>query len=123
MAESFWKIPDVENLRVPAQIMKEQAAELSQLTDGILRGKFDTMQFADTLTLTFGVIAPRLDNYMVELFRYEQPIQIYPGAFSSDINNQSKIIRNIEEFTEAMKNLLSSDETQRTIGALIAQSK
>jgi hypothetical protein len=106
MIESFWRIPDVENMRVPAQIMKEQASELAQITSGVLRGTVDTFKFGDVLSLTFGVIASRLDNYEVQLFRYDQPIQIYPGTFHSEIIGQHKQIESVEEFIDAMKYVL-----------------
>jgi hypothetical protein len=123
MAESFWTIPNVEKVRVPILIMREQASELTRLTNGSLRGYVESQKLGDELYLKFHIIVPALDNYTIELFSYEQPMQIYPGVLESNVHKQRIRIDDIQQFSSTLRDMLSSDDTQRVLTALLAQTK
>lgn len=123
MANSLWKLPEVQDVKVPILLMREQASELARLTGGLLRAHVNTQKLGDELYLGFAIRVPTLDDYTVELFTYEQPMQIYPGVLESRLHNQRIQISDYETFTAALQHMLSSDETQKVLSALLAQAK
>ncbi len=51
MAESFWQIPDVSDIRTPLSILREQAAALTEQTKGQLVGVVETKSEGDDLRI------------------------------------------------------------------------
>jgi hypothetical protein len=115
MAESFWKIPNVDNIEVPLMLMREQASELTRQTGGSLRGSVQTQKLGDELYLSFQIVVPALDGYSIELFTYEQPLQIYPGVLSSNLHKQRYRVGDLSQFKSLLKHVLASDETERML--------
>jgi hypothetical protein len=121
MAESFWKIPDVTNVKVPLLTMKEQAAKLTDDTKGLLRGIVSTVARASGISIDLYVSVPTLNGYSVKIFEYYQPETIYPGELEFALANQGAVqIASYEDFEHFCKMFLASEETERVVGALLA---
>ncbi len=122
MSQSFWKIPKADNIRTPLSILSEQASALTEETGGALRGRVKRDALGDDLVLTLTITVPALDNYSVDLIKYWQPIQMYPGSLDFTLKPASITVRNEEEFRKALMEILSSDEVTRIITSLFSQA-
>src|SRR5690242_2482671 len=92
MAESLWgEIPE-ERRRVPAEILKEQAAELSTMTRGLLEGYVTSSTLLGNIRLSFDVVAPLLDHYKMQLLTVDHPVEMYPLSVRSDIGQHLRLI-------------------------------
>lgn len=132
MVESLWSIPETENIRAPLTIMKEQAAALTEQTRGSLVGSVETAEFGSGLKVNLAVHVPALNNYRYHVLTYTQPITMYPGRLTSEVPGASLLnmyappqsieVENEQEFLEALRRLLSSDEIKRLLSSLLVQA-
>jgi hypothetical protein len=75
---------------------------------------------AGQFTWSFQFVSAALGNYKYELLRITHPITLYPLSLSY-AGRQAVPVENEDAFREQLKALLSSDETTRTINALLSQ--
>ena len=122
MTESFWSIPKQEKMRTPLSILKEQAAALTEVTEGTLQCQVIALQQGELLTLQMYIVVPALANYKFHVLSYTQPIYLYPGQVITPILNQNINVANEAQFIENLKRILSSSQMQRVIAGLIAQA-
>lgn len=132
MVESLWSIPATENVRPPLTIMKEQATALTEQTRGSLVGSVETAEYGGGLKVNLAVHVPALNNYRYHVLTYTQPITMYPGRLASEIPvasllngyapPQSIEVENEQEFLEALKRLLTSDEMKQLVSSLLVQA-
>lgn len=119
----FW--PDIaveEPVTTPLSILKEQAAVLARKTNGLLEGRVENSTRGREFRYVFKIVAPTLDNYSYELFRVRHGVLLYP-AWIQGPQLQDTELKSEQEFVDALKQVLSSDETMRVISALLAQVK
>jgi hypothetical protein len=131
MTESFWVLPDTAKLRTPVTILKEQATELGNATNGVLSAEVISYSKAygnATLPDSFpggtrlDIKIPILKDYRVSLLDYRHDITMYPGILHVSFGGGSTGISNEEEFIVALKNALSSDSTKNVLGNLLSQA-
>lgn len=107
--------------------MKEQASALSEDTKGILVGEVNTQvsrQSSGEIVYSLDIIVPTLNAFRYSLLRVDQPITIYPlSILDQSTNSWVMGINNDEEFTKALSEILSSDQTSRIINALLSQAR
>jgi hypothetical protein len=119
----FW--PDIAvqgPATTPLSILKEQAAVLARKTNGLLEGHVDDITGGSReFRYIFKIMAPTLDNYSYELFRVRHGVLRYPVRIEGQL--QDTELKTEQEFVDALKHVLSSDETIRVISALLAQVK
>ena len=125
MSESLWVIPDVSTVKTPLSILREQANQLTQQTGGLLRGDVAARPWNGSFSLSLRIIVPALENYMVELLTYDQPLKLYPGSMDSDFYDDvvSWKVENEDRFVSALRAVLSSRKTREVLSALLAQAR
>lgn len=142
MKLDLWQF-DEKSLRkmtqeLPNSILKEQADRLSEKTGGVIYGKVTNMKFYPqdkgieyNLATVFEVVVPQLDNYNYTLLViYSRPEKDYPVAItvgSNTIDDAEKFrlkytCRNRDEFIEALKSILSSDDVNKNISILYSKA-
>lgn len=135
----FWGDISPVPPRTPLTIMKEQAALLGRKTRNLVEAHVETHFNAPSGTLShlFHLVVPTFDNYKYLLFAVEhRSTEIYPmriryGGNSSSTDEEelpskkhakeSRSISTEEEFVQWLKGKLSSAETTRIVGNLLAQ--
>ena len=123
MAQSLWTIPDVNNLRLPVTVLKEQASALSQQTKGVLVGELRTVptNSQDSVQYSLDIVVPTLNNYRYRVLTMAQPLALYPLTVIGS-GCQSFTARNEQELSVALQRIFNSDYTQRVLASLIAQA-
>ena len=126
----LWGDLEVAHIRTPAGILKEQAALLGQKTQQILEAKVKTHVRMGGFYHTFELVVPALDNYTYELFSVSHSADLYPvvvpGSQNAFLNNATgfsqRSLSGEAEFIEWLRTELSSPETKKIIGNLLAQA-
>ncbi|MEL7142281.1 MAG: hypothetical protein AAGL08_08680 [Cyanobacteria bacterium J06573_11] len=123
--KSLWgEIPTSTDLPdLPNKILKEQGAWLTEATDGSLIGETmlsnsQEQNFAATLRIK----VPSLNSYVYNVVQISYPINIYPVTVSNLTETKSKVVcKDVEEYKQTLKQILSSDKVKAVITALLAQ--
>jgi hypothetical protein len=106
-------------VRTPASILREQASLLGSKTNHLIEGQVDTQVSGSRFNHSFNLVAPALENYSYELFRIWHEVNIYPVSYGYQRGEQ---LENEEAFVDWLGQKLSSVETKRIIGNLLAQA-
>jgi hypothetical protein len=124
MSTSLWNIPDVENVRTPLSIMKEQANFLTTNTGSLLYGTVEASGHGDYLIIVMKIIVPNLNNYSFTVIQYRQQVMsIYPGNLHSSLQRDNFEIENEEGFVNTLGFILRSNEMSELLTSLMAQAK
>ena|SRR5579875_1469428 len=104
----------------PLSILREQAALLGQKTKNLVEGKVETSATPNrSLVHSFTIVVPPLDFYEYELFRVaHNPGSPYPVTVRDGTEQE---LSTEKEFVEWLKSKLSSPQTMKLIGTLLAQ--
>jgi hypothetical protein len=121
--KNLWgELPNVETIRTPYTILKEQASILSEITHGLLIGEVVVNSQNDKFfTITLRIKAPSLNNYTYSVVEVQQPIQLYPVAVINLLEGRMGKYSSEEEFENALGEILSSQEVKGVISGLLAQ--
>lgn len=124
-AKNLWgDLPKVSQVRTPEQILREQAEELTKLTNGLIVGVVDskTQYSLGPFTHALRLRAPTLNNYTIAIVEIGYNIGFYPvtGVSIVDTGLGSGRCENEEEFVAFLGEILGSEETHRVIKALLA---
>jgi len=128
---SLW--PDdlvaTQDLNVPVHVLREQAAELTRLTDGKIVGFVSTYPVNETFVHSFSLQCPALDDYSFKLFDVQHPLDAYPVSII--VPNERNLpgmpaYREIECFDEKqfeaeLRTVLSSHRVKKVINSLLSQ--
>jgi len=105
-------------VRTPASVLREQASLLGTKTRHAIEGQVETQIAGNTFYHYFNLVVPALENYSYELFKISHEVSLYPvhvGYPDPDANDE-------ESFLRWLGQKLSSPETKRIIGNLLAQA-
>jgi hypothetical protein len=112
--DDLWgELPDVEEIKTPLVILKEQAGLLTEKTGGLLVGEVAQQDFKYSLD----IIVPTLNNYSYNLLHVHSDMDIYPlmlygGGSSVKCSDE-------DEFKKKLGKILKSQETQDVISKLL----
>lgn len=123
---NLWgEIPQPEEIRTPYTIIREQAALLEEVTDGILQGRVRKVQDEDTKSFTYflDILAPALDDFVFRVLMIRYEITLYPVAVKDFVNDMNDECDTEERFVEVLEKILGSDEMKRVISGLMSQIK
>ena len=116
-------LSELEPIRMPETFVKEQAAVLSQLTQGVLQGKVETGTSGGGFVIDLVIVAPRLNNYRYEIVRVSQPFEIYPLDLYDLVNDKSWNCGNESDFLARLEGILKSPGVRRVITVLVSHSR
>ena len=113
----FWGELDFPQIRTPADILREQAALLGRKTRNLIEAKVYTSVLHGDFIHTLDLVVPTLDNYSYQLIWIAHGIELYP------VRTEDKRLNSEFEFTEWVRQTLSSEKTRRIVSSLLAQAK
>ena len=123
--ENLWgELPDVSAWRTPAAILREQAAQLADLTAHVVSARVESGTTRDNKFVhSLNVVAPALNDYTLTIATVWHEISLYPLRMKPFFDNQYLDCYEEKEFIATLKTILSSPKVISAIGSLIAQSK
>lgn len=123
-ATNLWgNLPESTEIKPPLVFLREQASILGQLTSNVLQGDVQVSKDGSTIAATLDIVAPALDNYRFRIVSISHGISFYPVTLTWHLNNRSHVCPDEKEFLRLLQTYLSSPETHKIIGSLVAQSK
>ena len=123
----FW--PDIAGARLkhtPLSLIKQQAALLGKHTNNLLEGVVATNTIAGRPSHRFYIKAPTL-GYNYELFMVSHdlvelyPVRVDAGPHKTQYRDDQPVLASEPALLDWLKDVLSSDETKRVLGSLLAQ--
>lgn len=125
--KNLWgELPLAEVIRTPVVILREQANQLTELTNGILQGDVQSVNISSNnkpFFLRLNIIAPALEGYIMSILAVQHTIMLYPLSLSDDINGVAYQCSNESEFTATVAEVLSSSAVHKVVAALLSQSR
>ncbi|MBV9761347.1 MAG: hypothetical protein JO340_12345 [Acidobacteriaceae bacterium] len=116
----LWGNLDLEEIRTPAAILREQAALLGQKTKNLIEARVDLVPMGDRIFHIFKLVVPTLGGYVYELFRVSNTVaNLYPVR----VERPRQELSTEGEFVEWVGERLSSPDTRRVLSSLLAQAK
>jgi hypothetical protein len=106
-------------VQTPVSILREQGSLLGAKTNHIIEGRVETHVSGGDFHHTFNLIVPALDNYTYELFQITHGVDPYPVYVNL---LRTPALANDGAFIDWLGQKLSSTETKRIIGNLLAQA-
>jgi hypothetical protein len=123
---NLWgELPAIENLKAPAQVLREQAMLLAEQTRGVLIGKVEQISDAD-LAYDLDIRAPALNNHSVNLLRVTHPITLYPVRVYFRLAQTTKELWECpaeSDYLKALEGVLGSPETKKVLASLLVLSR
>jgi hypothetical protein len=122
-APNLWgDLSNLEAVRTPASILREQAQKLAELTNYTLKGDVSVDKYGDRFQVTLHIVAPALNDYRLLLIKVLHPIDIWPLEMRDVLAEQDYEASSEEEFVTVLGEILSSAQVKRVIAMLISQS-
>jgi len=114
----LWGEIEPSAVRTPVSILKEQASFLGKKTKHVVEAEVETRTLAGSFYHAFRLVVPALDNYSYNLFEISHEVNPYPVSTGYG----AATLANEEAFVNWLAQKLSSSETKRIIGNLLAQA-
>ncbi len=118
--DDLWgELPDVEEIKTPFVILKEQAELLTEKTDGLLVGEATQKQIGQGFQCMLDIVVPTLNNYKYRVLSLVYKMTLYPLNLSP-ANKPSVSCSDEDEFKKELGNIFKFQETQDVISKLLA---
>jgi len=127
--QNLWgELPDPENVRTPEQIIKEQASELTRLTNGKIIGFVNPLGTSkkNQFSYALGIRVPTLNNYQVRIVMISHELGFYPTDIVSQLHSDTTydvVAGNEKEFNTALEAILKSKEARDILSSLLTHVK
>lgn len=123
--ENLWgEMPDVDAIRTPIAILKEQASLLKQKTNGLLEGTVQILeQELDQLIATLDIVAPVLGGYSVRIVQIKYGLHFYPVEVIDILANRGYNSNDEDSYKSNLETVFRSQHVQKIIKTLIQQVK
>ena len=147
--KNLWGDLPVEEFRTPHVLLREQAAILTEATDGLLVGKVikekfnkkfnniyltpskdvrikfteEDLQDKYTFTSRLEIIVPSINNYSISIAQIDYPLKMYPLRIMSTVTDdyQYHACKTEDELNKQLAEILSSSEVKRIIAGLLTE--
>ncbi len=125
-AENYWgtEFPQQTADSPPVVLLKEQADILTQVTGTKVRGGLKQSVLGGTLFTSLYLSASSRDDYQFKLLYIAHPVfadpkNPFPLTAEDSIHERQQSIRDMDEFRRWLKELLSSEVVQATVGVMM----
>jgi hypothetical protein len=108
----------------PVAILRQQGALLGQRTQNLVYGEVHASEASENqFHFDFDLMAPVLGEYRYRLFSIRHGLSLYPVEILTAESETPLRAADQPQFLDRLRSVLASAETQRVVGALLAQSK
>jgi hypothetical protein len=122
-SKNLWgKIPEMNSLRTPHEILIEQGDFLSQLSNGLLGFEIERQQKSTLFSYVFSITIPSM-NFRQSFLRITHDIKLFPSILRHEQSGEEYTSKGQDEFEEDLGSILSSAETKNFLSGLMAQAK
>jgi hypothetical protein len=124
---NLWgELPEVPEVTTPEQILREQAGEITKLTNGQIVGEVDskTAYSLGAFGYRLKLQVPTLNNYNVSLLELGHEIGFYPVNVISTLDQtEYHECKDEVQFIKTLGEILTSDGCRKVIKSLLAHTK
>jgi len=121
---NLWgNLEDLEIVKTPKDILKEQAGFLTKATKGVLVGNVEEIDSRGIFQYDLNVEVPSLNNYVYTVLSIRHEIDLYPVHLINPSVKPPLICKNEEDFIERLGESLSSKRVKTALSRLVSQAK
>jgi hypothetical protein len=113
----LWGDIQVSDVRTPVAILREQAALLGAKTQQVIEAQVETQIYNKDFEHSFNLVVPALGYYKYSLFAVRHDVDLYPVHLAP-----GSFAKTEDDFVKWLGRRLSSPETRKIIGNLLAQA-
>lgn len=120
--KNLWgNLPSLANLNTPFTLLKQQAAMLGKMTDGLLVGDVLRDQRGQDFIARLRINVPALNSYIYNVVEVNYPAELYPLKVTDLTGDMGKAIpcASEEEFEQVLSDILSSESVRRVVTTLL----
>ncbi len=122
--KNLWgDLSDLEIVRTPKDVLKEQADFLTRATEGVLVGNVDEIDVRGDFRYDFNVTVPSVNNYTLTLLIIQYGLQLYPVRVSVMAPRFTETCDDEKEFEAVLTKVLSSKEVKLILSRLLSQAR
>ena len=123
-ANNLWgDLSDLESVRTPKGILKEQSEYLTEAMGGFLLGRIIALQTAGSeFIYDLDVVVPALNRYVYTVLSIRHTVELYPVELSAEKPPINVTCENEKDFVEAVSSVLSSAQVKAVLSSLHAQA-
>lgn len=124
--KNLWgELPAGTSIVTPYSVLREQAANLTNSTNGVLTGVVERQASGERFVLRLIIVVSSLDNYRYVVVVLNHDVRLYPlqiMAPSVPGLNVWMTCDDEDALMDKLERILRSDHTQKVILALLAQA-
>jgi hypothetical protein len=122
--KNLWgELPKLDKTKTPVQILKEQAGQLTKLTNGVLVGAIDPVSSTHwEFGYMLSIRAPALNNYRYDVLLVTHSIALYPVAIRNPGAASLIKCQTEADYIAGLEKILTSESVRKIISALLIQS-
>ena len=122
MPKNLWgDLSEIQVTRTPKALLQEQAALLTEATQGLLVGNVVEDVRGDQFESRLEVLVPNINNYILNLLTVRHGIELYPAVINP--YGSARECNTEEELEREIGAILSSPGTKRNLSILLSQAK
>lgn len=127
-SKNLWgDLGSLAKIKTPVVFLKEQANQLTQATQGTLRGRVSQFGQGDQIEADLEVVAPALGDYSYTILKIRHSLDVYPvkvfDASTHMIEREADLCYDEKSFLESLESILSSDGVRKVISTLLSQCR
>ena len=117
--QDLWGNLQLEAVRTPLVILREQAAALGPKTKNLVEAQVTTSTLTGKFRHRLELVVPTFDDYQYDLLTLTHDIELYPVRldYPADIA-LTRVVSSEDELNGALQKALSSTHTQQIISRL-----
>ena len=117
--KDFWGEFQLETVRTPLQILREQAAALGPKTKNLVEAEVSSSSQGDKFQHRLDLVVPTFDGYRYHLLTLIHDIKLFPVTVYYPINEALSLqVRSEDELNSALQKALSAEQTKQIISRL-----
>jgi hypothetical protein len=125
---NLWgQLPQIDKIRTPTEVLREQASALGDMTSGTLQGEVTVSPREGSFNVDLDIVAPALDNYRFNVLEASHdlnlyPVKVRPGWNKYDAKGQVDCADE-SQLLGALEKVLTSPKVRSVVTTLLAQSR
>ena len=116
--KDFWGDFQLEAVRTPLQILREQAAALGPKTKNLVEAEVISSTTGILFQHRLNLVVPTLDGYRYHLLTLTHDLELFPAALRGPNDPMSQSVASEDELNSALQKALSAEQTKQIISRL-----
>lgn len=121
--QDFWGDFQLEAVRTPLQILREQAAALGPKTKNLVEAEVTSSTIGEKFQHRLNLVVPTFDGYRYQLLTLTHDLKLFPVfLYYPSEQALSQAVASEDELNFALQKALSAEQTKQIISRLVVHA-